>query len=818
MLGAAALCLGEAGCRRRSSCLDVSAEQRPEAAAALCRISFERTGDPRAAVAVAVALTALKDDAAVVAWARRVGVKDGVAKVWRRAAQAHDRRGELEAMAEAATHAMQLSERAKAMGEASYDAYLAKEAYLGLGKLTLALHFVRLERAFALASTDEDMRATSFSDLFALLHDVGDFAGAKAVLRDMQRRVPPDDALGQRRLRLCEGLLHFHEGNLELARLAYLDALRLAEQTPDTADTRGDYYNLVEIEVLQGNAEQAERHLARALASIPDKELPYMIAARSFFTALVARARGKPEAGAAALRVALAAEPPKDWTWQLEDLLGKVLSDQGRHEDALAAYRRAIGMIEELRRDLVGDVLQASLRDRKRAPYEGAFELAARRGDASLAMSFAQMMWRRGFVESFAAHEAPAGDAEAGAAEAGDAAAGTAKADAGAERAGHERTPGAAPGTPNDVSGSEAPELDAAESRLRGLTALLPRLEAQAAEALPAALAERADGAEVIAFIQAGGALWRYTVGPVGPEVRRLELSAPAAARMVAALRARPQDAALGARLAAELLPKDIAKASPRPLAIVTDGALAGLPFAALLVRGRALVQERTVMYWPTLQVMALPTAPTSPASPAAPAAATSPTAPTSPTASAPPAAVLAATAGRGDGVDLAAARGEVAAIGARLGVEPLVGGAATIAALRASADAPLLHLAAHGGLAEGGAYVRLADGDVTSTDIVTWRLAPKVVVLASCASGARPIGSIWGALGGAFLAAGSRAVVATLWSVEDEATAALMRDFYAAGGAQDPAAALAVAQRRAIAAGVPARQWAAFVVLTAAR
>jgi CHAT domain-containing protein len=152
--------------------------------------------------------------------------------------------------------------------------------------------------------------------------------------------------------------------------------------------------------------------------------------------------------------------------------------------------------------------------------------------------------------------------------------------------------------------------------------------------------------------------------------------------------------------------------------------------------------------------------------------------------------------------------------VATRVGVAPHAGDRATIAALRGAARARVLHVAAHGGLNAGGAYLSLADGEVTSTDIVTWRLAPRLVVLASCASGARPSGSMWGALGGAFLAAGSEAVIATLWSVEDQATAALVRAFYAAGGAEDPVRALAVAQREAITAGASPRQWSSFVVL----
>ena len=67
-----------------------------------------------------------------------------------------------------------------------------------------------------------------------------------------------------------------------------------------------------------------------------------------------------------------------------------------------------------------------------------------------------------------------------------------------------------------------------------------------------------------------------------------------------------------------------------------------------------------------------------------------------------------------------------------------------------------------------------------------------------------------------AFLAAGARNVVGSLWAVEDRSTAQFMDRFYAAGGATDPAAALASAQRALSAA--PGRShpyyWAGFVAI----
>lgn len=70
----------------------------------------------------------------------------------------------------------------------------------------------------------------------------------------------------------------------------------------------------------------------------------------------------------------------------------------------------------------------------------------------------------------------------------------------------------------------------------------------------------------------------------------------------------------------------------------------------------------------------------------------------------------------------------------------------------------------------------------------------------------------MWGSLGAAFLAAGSEAVLASLWSVEDELARAFVSRFYSEGGATNSAAALARTQRAFIAAGSPPSSWGPFV------
>jgi tetratricopeptide (TPR) repeat protein len=135
-----------------------------------------------------------------------------------------------------------------------------------------------------------------------------------------------------------------------------------------------------------------------------------------------------------------------------------------------------------------------------------------------------------------------------------------------------------------------------------------------------------------------------------------------------------------------------------------------------------------------------------------------------------------------------AGARAEVEAVGGSWpGARLLTGADSTLAAVRAAAPAcRVLHLAAHGVLRGDNPYfsaLELADGRLNVIDIYNLRLDAELVALSGCGTA---LGDIAGGdevigLTRAFLYAGARAVISSLWDVDDATTAEFMRTFYAA-------------------------------------
>ena len=139
----------------------------------------------------------------------------------------------------------------------------------------------------------------------------------------------------------------------------------------------------------------------------------------------------------------------------------------------------------------------------------------------------------------------------------------------------------------------------------------------------------------------------------------------------------------------------------------------------------------------------------------------------------------------------LPGAEKEVKMIGQILNIEPLVGkNASKENVLSGLSSVSLVHIAAHGCPDTGGIILspNLASSDnpeekdflLTMADVLEAQLHAKLVVLSCCYSGQGAI-KAEGVVGiaRAFLGAGTRSVIASLWAISDDVTMEFMRHFY---------------------------------------
>ncbi|CAH3164547.1 unnamed protein product [Pocillopora meandrina] len=137
-------------------------------------------------------------------------------------------------------------------------------------------------------------------------------------------------------------------------------------------------------------------------------------------------------------------------------------------------------------------------------------------------------------------------------------------------------------------------------------------------------------------------------------------------------------------------------------------------------------------------------------------------------------------------------AKKEVEMIGRILGTVPLVGEKATKGeVLKRLSTVALVHIAAHGGMETGeiilapnpaGKSLHREEKDflLTMTDVLEAKLRARLVVLSCCHSAHGQI-KAEGVVGiaRAFLGAGARSVLVSLWGIDDEATFQFMKHFY---------------------------------------
>lgn len=522
----------------------------------------------------------------------------------------------------------------------------------------------------------------------------------------------------------------------------------------DAEFSRGVLMDLTEVSLDGDDVERAALYLKQAWEHLEPGRKPPP--SLFYYRSWVDQARGRLAEAAADLAPVPRADLDAEWGWKIAYQQGRVAEAQGDLRAAEAAYERSIAVLEGMRRGLAFDELKAWLLEEERRPFEALFRLQARSGRAAASLATMERAQARTFLDAFL-HTTSAPS---------------------------ESTPAGKAWSP-----------DAASERLAGLESLLPAMSESPVAALQpidrvlSALRDR-DG---LLYFEAGDELWLITVS--GRRLGARKLAAPTAEIRDLAGRflGHPDDIPLATRLGDILLPAGVLPETGQPVYVVADGVLGNLPFAALRRQGRFLVEDHGIVFVPSLNALAALEALR--AGPARPA-------------------VALADPRR----DLPAAAAEAVEVAHRLGGTAWTAGEATARQLQQAAHSRTLHLATHTGLGPRGAWLQLADRRVTASEIVAGRIGPRLVVLASCASGVRPGREMWGSLGASFLAAGSRAVLASLWSVEDRPTRELVRRFYAEGGDADPCAALARVQRVAIRQGLSPHLWAAFVLFGSER
>ncbi|MFF3377785.1 CHAT domain-containing protein [Streptomyces sp. NPDC002680] len=167
---------------------------------------------------------------------------------------------------------------------------------------------------------------------------------------------------------------------------------------------------------------------------------------------------------------------------------------------------------------------------------------------------------------------------------------------------------------------------------------------------------------------------------------------------------------------------------------------------------------------------------------------------------------------------DLPHAEAEAHTVARLFGVRPLIGLAATRTAVAATVSSVrMLHLAGHARFHPGSpldSHVLLADGPWHARDALAARLSADLVVLSGCETGISQAlsGEESAGIAQAFLHAGARCLIVSLWRVDDASTAVFMRCFHEHRGAGwDVAQALAKASDDMRRRGYHASHWAAF-------
>ena len=668
-------------------------------------------------------------------------------------------------------------------------------------------------------------RVEALEQLALLQLELGDVTSSEESLR---RSLEGARAIGHAR-GVLSGLVAL--GDLERRRQRPEQAAALFRESLDGARAAGDRgleaSCLIRLSgVLRDRGELTSAlDEARRSLEIARGEGAKLLAAEARFAAGEAEMRlGKTEAAlqdfaAGELLVEGLGEP--DIAWRLANGQGRALEILGRDAEAVEACRRAVGRIETVRGRLREERFRAGYIEERYEAYVDLVRILLRVGRGDEAFSAAERLRARSYLDLLSR------DADRGLAPAERRRAAELERRIRSLQRALDVEARAPEKSRRQAAGLFSSELATAEEEyqafLEGLRTTDPALAATWSLAVPAVAAIRAAlpaDAALIEFVVGGDEVMAFVLTRERLRTHVTRLSRRDLAAKVALLRdlilRRGSDWRVPAASLAGNLIDPLERAGwltgRRHLYLVPHGVLHHLPIGLLPYgpEGRLLVEEHELTILPAAGLLVLPGKVRNP-----------------------PGTVLSVAPRR---ARLRHAGMEARAV-AEAHAEPrrlLLGEAATESAVKsAAAGFRVLHLATHSRWNRlnpllSGLELEPSDGDdghLEVHEILGLKLNASLVTLSACETalgsdllGSVPAGDDFVGLTRAFLHAGSGAVLASLWEVDDRSTLELMREFYGHPSPAGPTAALATAQRRMLASGESAfahpYYWASFVLV----
>jgi CHAT domain-containing protein len=454
--------------------------------------------------------------------------------------------------------------------------------------------------------------------------------------------------------------------------------------------------------------------------------------------------------------------------WQALVARGQISEKENKFEEALGYFRRAREIIETQRRSVRSELSKIGFSSSKQSIYQGIVRVALKSGNRTLAIEVAEQAKARSLIDvlSTKANFSPSGarvDETKAAFEAFD-------------RADKElgiQLPDASPGSRSELIA----ERFSALQRLRRASPQLASLVATDEFKLADAIRRLGPREVLLGFFSSGEARYVYAASASGLELKPVALQEGDAQflEFIQAVKKRRKSATeLSPVMYSQFVRPVEAAIRGKDLLIIPHGELHYMPFAALFDGEKFLMQSRSIRYLPSALMLTL----------------------AKPSSSAKVDIKRLLILGNPDlgksELDLPSAQEEAQTLQGMFkdNSELFIRRAATESLLRDRIkDFSHIHIASHGEFFSGSplaSRLRLSkdgrnDGELTVSEVYDLNINADLVMLSACETGLGKVNSgddVIGLMRG-FLYSGAKAVIGTLWEVDDEATSEIAQRFY---------------------------------------